>query len=385
MDDPAHAILRANPGYELVLLDRMATGVRETIDGDGELYGVLHPRPDTDLELRTASSDTALLFLTLREPGPLPSYAHGQLGGQADRAISRLVLDGVLEIEHGGEFVSGARASELVLAGRSTGGRGRIGVLSSAAVRYGQELAKGGLTEAPLASRLYCYGRRPVTPALARRLGAADAFAAHLGIDAGGPARASLDAGWVQASATLGERAYWRSWRARRARDGSGRWDAGYKLYVSPGVEALGVAFAAVAGLLSGAPGAKAFKVGADADGLCRPDKLVVYFDRLEDLQQGASRLREEIDGAPAHGVPFTAAVTSDGLLSWGADPPALAGLNTSWRSWVAERLAEYLLLGGSAELEPWQLALERLRLAGIDTDTWIPQSGMWEQTLASA
>ncbi len=288
---------------------------------------------------------------------------------------------------------SGARAGELVLGARSTGGRGRIGALSTEALRYGQELAALGFSEGSLALRLYNYGRRPVTPALAHRLGRTAAFEAHLGIDAAGSARAALEAGWVQRPATSEERPYWRSWRARREQEVSGRWDSGYKLYVSPGVEALATAFAAVAGSLAGARGVKAFKVGADVHGLCRPDKLVVYFDRLDDLRQGASRVREELDGAPAHGVPFTAAVTSDGLLSWGADPPALDGRQTSWRSWVAGRLAEYLVLGahapralgGSAELEPWQFALERLRLAGIDTDTWIPASGMWEEALASA
>jgi len=48
-------------------------------------------------------------------------------------------------------------------------------------------------------------------------------------------------------------------------------------------------------------------------------------------------------------------------------------------------RLAEYLISARSAtlnKLEPWQFALERLSVAGIDTDTWIPTNGMWPVAL---
>jgi hypothetical protein len=88
--------------------------------------------------------------------------------------------------------------------------------------------------------------------------------------------------------------------------------------------------------------------------------------------------------------VPFTAAVTLDGLLSWGADPPVPGdgAAATSWRLWVSECLGGYLCdvrASGSGELEPAQFALERLRLAGIDTETWVPSSGMWREALASA
>jgi hypothetical protein len=385
MDEVAHAVLRANSSYELVLLDRLAESERDALAGEDDLYGVLRPRPGTSLQPRTASSDTALLFLTLCEPGRIPTYVRGRLGIDTDRVVARLVLDGVLEIERNGEFVSGARAGDVVLKGGSIGGRGRIGALSRTALRYGGELAAVGLSEQELALRLYGYGRRPVTPALAGQFRDATAIETYLGIDERGALRGSLRAGWVQVPPTPSERAYWRNWRIRRNSNGNGHRESGFKLYVSPGVEALGAAFTAVAGSLAGARGVSAFKLGIDVHGLCRPDKLVVYFDRLEDLHEGATILLREIEGAPAHGVPFTAAVSSDGLLSWGADPPLPNGLRTSWRYWVSERLAEYLLLGATAAIEPWQFALERLRLTGIDTDTWIPASGMWQRALAGA
>jgi hypothetical protein len=91
--------------------------------------------------------------------------------------------------------------------------------------------------------------------------------------------------------------------------------------------------------------------------------------------------LRQKLAGMPAHGVPFSAEIAGDGLLSWGIDPPIeeqsfdVQG-GESWRLWVANRLAMALLnakSGRSVKVEPWQFALERLRLDGVDTETWIP------------
>jgi hypothetical protein len=386
---------RANPDYELILLDRLEPGERAALAlGDLEsrkdTYGVLRPRHGSGLEPRSASMDVALLFLTLERPQPLPGYARAGLGDDLDRSIGRLVLDGVLEIEDEGSYVCGARAGEIVLSGRSEGGRGRIGELSVAALRYAQELTD--LPAPLLALRLYFYGRRPVSPELRRRLPDDPAVTSHLGIDAGGTARAALDAGW-RAVPSADEPRYWRTWRRRSVgRGADGAWITPYKLYVSPAVDALAPALAAVADALAHGPGVSAFKVGADLPGICRPDKLVVYFNRLDDLQQGAAELERRLAGCPAHGVPFTAPATADGLLSWGADPPAPTGVDgealTSWRMWVTERLAEYLVAardGGADALEPWRFALERLRLSGIDTDTWAPPGDMWPVALASA
>jgi hypothetical protein len=415
-DAPAsirHAILRANPSYELVLLDRLDGAAREQIareHGD-DLYGVLRPlRGDGRLQPHAVSSETALLFLTLREPAPLPGYVADRLDDEGERALVRLVLDGVLELRRDGHFVSGAAAGELLGAARSAGGRGRIGELSLVALRYGQELA--ALPEPLLARRLYFYGARPASPRLRRRLGDAGAFDAWLGTGGGGPAHVALRDGWREAAgqreATIAPGGvaaartaapdsepaaptqpppapHWRQWHAR----GPARGGADWKLYVSPSVDALPETIAIVADTLATARGASAFKVGGSLRGVCRPDKLVAYFDRLDDLRAGAELLRERLAGCPAHGVPFTAPITADGLLSWAADPPAAADeRRSSWRMWVAQQLAQHLAAAalqapGERTLEPWRFALERLRMTGVDTDTWVPAGGMWPTVLA--
>jgi hypothetical protein len=371
--------LRANPGYELVLLDRLDPAERQLVgEVDDDVYGVLRPGDGAHLEARTVTADTALLFLTLAEPGPLPAYARARIAASdLEEVIGRLVLDGVLELEHEGGFVGGAEAAAALLPERSDGGRGRIGALSMAALRYGQEL--GALEETLVAVRMYLYGRLPTSPALRRRWPDEEAVAGWLGIGRKGSLQAALAAGWAEVPRTEEGHAYWRSWRPRGAR---ARHGSNFKLYVSPDLDGLPDALAAVAETLQGAPGLSAFKIGRDVGGICRPDKLVVYFDRLDDLHQGATALRERLDGCRSRGVPFTAPIDRDGLLSWGSDPPQAPGGEPagSWRLWIAERLAEYLARarreGGA--LEPWRFALERLGMAGVDADTWAPRGGIW-------
>jgi hypothetical protein len=158
------------------------------------------------------------------------------------------------------------------------------------------------------------------------------------------------------------------------------------KLYVSPHPSSLPDAFSAWVGV-SAAVDALAFKVGRSVRGLLRPDKMVLYFAGLDDLAEGAERLRRTLDGCPAQGVPFTAAISADGLLSWGTDPPRAAQtplltMGESWRLWITNRLARALLAARaspSAAIEPWQFALDRVRLEGVDTETWAPGQRMWD------
>ncbi len=386
---PPLARLRANPAYELVLLDRLEPGERELVGGvagEDQVYGVLRPRAGSALAPRVVSPETALLFLSLAEPGAPPQYARAGLGADLDATVERLVLDAVLELEQGGGYVSGAAAARICVGREPAGGQGRIGELTLAALRHAQEL--GPLDEALLAMRLYLYGGLPISPAVRERWPDDEAVAAFLGIAPGGAAHAALQAGWLESGG--GEAApAWRSWRPRQvAGDASGRRGASFKLYVSPAVEALPEAVRAVVETLPRLPGVSAFKLGRGVEGICRPDKLVAYFDSRDDLRRAVESLRPRLAGCAAHGVPFTAAIAADGLLSWGADPPRSAdGPAESWRLWVAERLAEYLSAARSEPggVEPWRFALERLRLAGIDTDTWVPAGDIWSAALVGA
>jgi hypothetical protein len=120
--------------------------------------------------------------------------------------------------------------------------------------------------------------------------------------------------------------------------------------------------------------------VAQKADGLCRPDKLVAYFQRLEDLHEAAARLAPLLRGVPSQPVPFTGGVDAAGLLSWGVDPADGLGTARSWRLWLAGRLACYLVEAKTAGsgTEPWRFALERIALDGISVSSWTPSSTGW-------
>jgi len=397
------ASLRANPLYELVLYDRLSAPERAALAElalDPGFYGVLRRRDAT--ALKSVDRDTALLFLTLREPGALPSYVRVQLGETAPRTVARLVADGVLEIAVGGGYLSGPAALPHLTAAvdraggtGGIGGTGRIAALSVAALRYGQALALSD--PALLAWRLYSYNRQPLTPRWQRLLPTPAALERHLGIGAGGAHRKLLDSAWLPA-----EMEGWMAWWARPRAGGGGesseRRPGGptWKLYVSPRAEALAGSFGAVLEALTAAR-ALQFKVGSDAGGLLRPDKIVAYFPSYERLAAAADSVLTRLDGAPAQGVPFTAEIGGAGLLSWGVDPPdaersVLGGGRESWRVWVAHRLAWALIAGRGniadraegADIaegyEPWQFALERVRLEGVDTATWTPSATLWKE-----
>ncbi|HKV09009.1 MAG TPA: hypothetical protein VJ725_12775, partial [Thermoanaerobaculia bacterium] len=281
---------RANPAYELVLFDRLEPAVREALADlpqDPDFYGVLRPRDGAVLSVKSVDRETALLLLTLREPGLLPAYFERVAGVEAERVVARLVADSILEIEAAAGFVSGAGAFDLFWEreGAERGG-GRLAELSREALRYGQELD----VQDPLrlSARLYAYNRRPLTPAWKRVLPDAAAVERHLGIGPGGPHRRLLDSAW----ASMGETNGWLSWRSRGKEAGGGGAGATWKLYVSPEPEALAGGFGRILEALAAAR-APQFKIGKDAPGLLRPDKIVAYFPDFDTLARAAGAISE--------------------------------------------------------------------------------------------
>jgi hypothetical protein len=382
---------RANPLFELVLFDRLDPRERETLADlrkDPDFYGILKPHPgDTNanaLGIKSVDRETALLFLTLREPGPMPSYMRSMLGDGTLRIVARLVADAILEVEEAGQFVSGAAALPLFAERRSGGGGGgRLADISLAALRYAQDLAEDDALA--LSFRLYGYNRRPLTPVWKRLLPKGESVLAWLGIGPGGSRRQLLDRSWGR---TGGSAEWWLSWRSRQDGDLSGGGST-WKLYVSPAPEALPESFGDILEALAAGRAAQ-FKVGADALGILRADKIVAYFPSFERLATAAEALETRLSGIPAQGVPFTSEIGGDGLLSWGVDPPreeAAIGGGESWRLWLTHRLARALVSARSVssskpgDAEPWQFALDRVRLEGVDTDTWTPGAALWTRS----
>jgi hypothetical protein len=368
---------------DLRRLDELAPEQREAfreLEADAEFYGIFVSRPPLTLNLKSVARTTAALFRTLAVPSPLDGALLADDESCGD--VIELVLDGILEIERGGAYLSGADALPLLAPPPAEPPlRDAIARLSLDALQHAQDLE----TADPhlLTTALYFYNRIPLSPFWKSRFADRQAVEAHLGIDRG-PLRLLLEREWVAAPPERS--AGWLSWSSRsapRARDASA---VTHKLYVSPRPERIRDVFETVVRVLSAFPGSQ-FKIGQDAAGLLRPDKLVAYFPARAELDAAAVALRRELAGCDAHGVPFTAGVDGDGLLSWGVDPPendrALSWLGReSWRLWLAQRLGAALAIGKAARspeaVEPWRFAIERTRRQGVDVDTWSPSATLW-------
>lgn len=381
--DPAARTFRAGGAYELVVFDRLAPAEQvllAELRADPDFYGVLRPRARTGRTIRAVDRDTALLWLTLQAPAPLPFFA---LEGEPEivrRRVTELVLDGVLEVAVDDGFVSGLAALPPAEGAPDDAPDTRLGRLSHEALRFGQALDLDSPEE--LSGRLYGYGRAPLTPAWARRLPDRDAVLDFLGAGPGTSMRARLDGAFRRAPEP--DATGWFAWtraggRASRARGPT------YKLYLSPAIEAMPDAVRALVDVLAVRDRAQ-FKFGADGAGLLRPDKLVAYFDDLASLHTAAGELESRLAGLPAHGVPFSAEVALDGLLSWGMDPPRSERVlewqgYESWRLWLVRRLAAALVAAqhdAAPGMAPWRYALERLRWDGVDVDRWTPSEALW-------
>ncbi len=372
-----NARFRANPRFELIPYDRLPPpqhAVLARLREDPDFFGVLTPRAG-GATTKTVDRDTAQLLLDLQQPGPLPVYVARVLNDAMQQSIARLVLDEVLEIEGQDGFVSGAAAYHLICALPPPSGAGRTASLSIAALKYADALAIDDPVQ--LSLRMYCYNRLPQTSAWRCRLPSADSIPTFLGIAPGDVNSSRLARYWTSARDDASGDG-WYVWHARREYRDPRR--STCKLYISPSVEALPEVFRAAVEVFSGLE-VPCFKIGRTLSGLMRPDKLVAYFETFEELATAGDWLGNTLKGTPVHGVPFTAELQGEGLLSWGADPPddlrsPLWQARESWRLWVTNRLASALLIARSspsATVEPWQFALLRLQMDGVDTATWAP------------
>jgi hypothetical protein len=389
--DLTSARLRANPAYELVLFDRLAESEKRFLSGvaaDPDCYGVLRPRADSSPSMKMVSRDTALLLFSLREAGQLPRFAAQALGQDCANTIGRMILDGILEIEVDGAMVSGPDAAASIWGTSPALDAGSsLAALSRRAIEYAASLQLENPLE--LSARLYTYNCIPASRRWRESLPVEDATAHYLGLRDGPPARA-LSGGWR----ALPESPVWISWSRQDRVSGQSHLPNSavtYKLYVSPACDRVRDAVRAIAESVAQS-NAQQWKVGKGIHGLLRPDKMVIYFNQFADLQEVALKIVSRLEGCPAHGVPFTAELAGAGLLSWGVDPAGDTNTPSwltgeSWRGKLCDRVAMAIVQAGlqgrrepSSDTTPIresvQFALQRLRLEGIDTNTWTPAPG---------
>ncbi len=377
-------IFRSNPKYEFVPHPNLTPSEQEVLADvfqDKDLIGILRPEIDCGLTIRVINQNVENLFQTLREPGKISPDILSPFGESAASLLEKLVLDGVLELEVGKDFISGPRAYYVLYPDKQEPQNiGRISRLSIKALQYGQMLDIQDPRR--LALKLYSYNRHPLTPELIRQFPTPDHVERYLGIDETGKNRHLLERYWERASISGEFGAIWTSWKSRD-KDRDRR--CTYKLYFSTPMKVLVEVFGDVLQVLSRSR-ATDLKFGKTIAQLTRPDNFMAYFPTMEDLRSGAENLASALKGIPTQGVPFTAEITEGGLLSWGIDPPKdkykpLWQEKESWRVWVTNRLASALIAAKNhpdCDRQFWQFALDRLALEGVDTQNWIPSESIW-------
>ena len=228
----AGAEYRAGSAYRFVPVDRLTAEQQAAVGNladDPEIYAVLIPLSTGTQTVKAIDQQTALVYLTLREPGPLPSSMRAAFRDELPAAIARLVLDGVLEIRNGEDFVSDGcrRAPERAPPTKRAARPAGAVVASGAAIRAAPGHPRRSDARGP-SLRLQSSGPHS-------RLGPTTA-------DAGGDCGLSRPRGRqfgavAQPRLRVAQRATtassWLAWRSSAPISADGA-IPGYKLYVSP-------------------------------------------------------------------------------------------------------------------------------------------------------
>ena len=337
----------------------------------------MRPRADKGGTIKVISRNVALLVYALQSPGRIPRHAISAADDDSIlQATWRLTLDGVIEVERDGAFVSGADALGAVVEITPRGAGSR---LSHEALRFAARLVCDDARETE--RRLYLFNRRPISARWAARLRSPDDILQYVGASDGSPTASLLGRHWSAQSVQPGDP--WLHWRPRRETSGGMRdkGDVTFKLYLCPGLEELPAAFPIIVDSLAHSMEAPPpFKIGANVAGVLRPDRIVAYFARRDAAEAMAEDIARALGEMTSQPVPFTHEMDERGLVSLGIDPPAGRAIRAqegSWRRWICRRLATHLHAAPESvsHMEADRFALARIALEGVDPATWEPSA----------
>lgn len=325
------------------------------------------------LSAKAVDGQTVSFLLSLRSPRLLVPSERVAFESARDE-LRRMVLDSILEIELEDGFVTGPTAVDsLGLEDADVQAGTGVRRASLAALEYAAAL---GLADAPLLStRLYQFNGEPRSPEWTRRIPSSSALERWLGIDESAPLRRNLDRRWAGSSTHRASQ----QWFFFREADTKNR---RLKLYIAPRPEMLPEALPEIVAVLD-RHGIAAFKIGGTLAGILRPDRVVAYADSIDQVHAVGAEVFARIGGLPARAVPFTVALDTAGLASWGVDPPSSERISNwqgpSWRRWITDRLAVAIVSArASGVASPTTFALRRIALDGIDPSTWAPVELPW-------
>lgn len=357
---------RASPHYELVAYNALSFSQQEELKhllGDADFFGLLIPRSQNVVSVKTVSGGNAFLLLALREPTVIPEYF---LRAYPDFVshLHSLLLDKIVEVEYNGQFCSGPAFEE-------TEHRYDPASVSDKALLYAARLPI--YDPLILSGRLYFFNRLPTSVHSCYRLNNQAAVKQLLGVENDPSLDPSIQFREVTSNT---DNKCFMSWsRVGISRSAS----AAFKLYICPYPDDLPFIFRRCV-TIAGQHGAFSIKVACDRPTLNRPDKFVAYFASLREMRACIPDLTSALEGLPVHELPFSARL-STAALYWGRDPneteqgPAWNS-GESWRIFVTRKLAAALLLARQNGCDPHMavaFSKHRASLEGIDVKSWAP------------
>jgi hypothetical protein len=390
-----HRAFRLNPLFTVRPFDGLSERLKERLHvllPHSDIAAVLHAPLGTGLPSKAVSKDLARLLTDLTTPRALadllPQGATG-IDAQQQEVIVQLVLDGILEVEVEGRFLSGVEAvGSLVQARSAPACVGAEAADENATQRLSRRAIEAALASPrteprDLAVLLYLYNRVALCEGWRRRLPDSDSLLRFLDLRA--------DGSWMNMSSTVvlpppvanearpeeAFHAYWLLWRLRPAATINGR--ISHKVYFSPRPDALPEVFRRVRDKACDS-GAGSMKVGRLLSAVLRPDKLIVYFAEHAPALVFARRMAEEFRHVPGQGTPFTHQVDpATAVVSLGVDPSPVHMPQSSWRVYISGKLGLAIQSARRCRVDqPMEYIHRYMSLLGVDSRRWQPLPTDW-------
>lgn len=391
-------VCRLNPVLELITVDKLTDQQRRKLAHflrDRKVYGFLHAPADAKLTVKSVNRDLAEFLLAMAEPAKLGDVLdrYGR-GSQEEKAsfVVQLVLEGVLEVNAGEEYISGVAALNRILSPTGVASGEGLGISDEESKTWTQRLSEGAIRLAfasaltqprDITFVLYNFNRIPTTRRRRRALPDEAAVADYLGINADGvwpgmPSRVHQKPVRVRDDGSMnGFDVFWRSWRIGERTSAAEK--PTYKVYYSALPEDLPEVFRIVREAACQSE-ARSMKIGRVLAGLLRPDKLIVYFSRYPEAREFALSMSRRLRDFKGQGNPFSFQVNPEhALVTMGVDPPRKLDEFLSWRVYVTGKLA-LAIQGARRDQTRDALAYvaDYLRLLGVDGRSWSPLSEDW-------
>lgn len=366
---------KSNSQYLLVPLDNLENQHKKYLPksyNKADFFGLLIPENFQANTAQLISRETALLFYYLQNENYLPSYLEDLFADTSSHFVETLLTKKIIEIvlDENTYLYPLTKITNDFTNSKKT----KISEISNEAIRYAIKL--NGLSKDSLIAKLYFYNRFPIfTGDLTD-----DELNNYLCLKVlNEKILSELACNWLITYDDVYD-----TWLNCRTKASKNRIRGiKHKLYVSPSICALKDTVCNVARIFNENKVVN-FKIGKNISSLCRPDKIVAYFDSYDHLFGTAEKLWNAIGNYSAHGVPFTCQLYDTAMLSWGIDPPSDKSTPfslefQSWRLWVATLIASSIKsvkYNNDSEINEEEMLVlirKKLSLEGIDCLTWAP------------